>query len=435
MGSISRRLTAILLIIVAISSLTVLVTNSANAQTATIPSLVWSKTYGPSEGNGILQTNDGGYILAGMNATFKPFTPHNPSEYVNETGLLVKIDSEGNVIWEKTYGSLNSNSLMDRKIIYSIAQTNDGGYLLCGNGDWLLKVDSNGNKVWEKTFGLHSNSNYIPFRHTYPTGDGFVLQGEVYTDNPYDTSVVIIKTDLNGNVLWNKTISEYNEQTKSFVQSGIIVLNSSRYIIISDTNNQIFLETVDSNGNYLSNRTYSDLPKFDLFSSVMVEQSGDIVLSVIYNQQSNQQYENRFVKIQNGGTVGWTDSFIASPLYGLEQDSFGNYVALSGDNLVGFGVNGNLLWNVSLMGLPKSFALTKDNGFVVIGMQYYDNLNQHSIFVQKFSLPSSNSTSSPIGALTSEPTILIITILVSLLAIAIFAILFRRHRKHTLSSK
>ena len=61
---------------------------------------------------------------------------------------MVKIDSEGDKVWDKTYGGSDS----DRA--YAVVATSDGGYLLAGYtkskgaGDydmWVVKIDKDGN--------------------------------------------------------------------------------------------------------------------------------------------------------------------------------------------------------------------------------------------------------------------------------------------------
>ncbi|HWB63394.1 MAG TPA: T9SS type A sorting domain-containing protein, partial [Chitinophagales bacterium] len=75
---------------------------------------------------------------------------------------VVKIDSNGNELWDKDYGGLNGDDLR------SVVQTKDKGYLIAGYSNsvpscdkseinlslfqtWVVKVDSLGNKEWDKT--------------------------------------------------------------------------------------------------------------------------------------------------------------------------------------------------------------------------------------------------------------------------------------------
>jgi len=107
--------------------------------------ILWNRVYKSSKYeklyNMIKAKN--GYLVVGI---------HNKD---NRDGLIMKIDNKGNQIWKKTYGGDKIDGLS------SIIQI-DNGYLVAGgtfskgNGKcdvWLMKIDENGNKIWEKTFG------------------------------------------------------------------------------------------------------------------------------------------------------------------------------------------------------------------------------------------------------------------------------------------
>jgi hypothetical protein len=103
----------------------------------------WNKTYGGTSydsASSVIQTNDGGYALAGGSTSFGP-----------DTSWLVKTDQSGNVVWNKTYGG-SSTAL-------SVIQTNEGGYATAGytdsfgGGALLVKTDTSGNIQWSKMYG------------------------------------------------------------------------------------------------------------------------------------------------------------------------------------------------------------------------------------------------------------------------------------------
>src|SRR6185436_15330635 len=109
----------------------------------------WEKAYGGNSTDlvyPVQQTSDGGYIAAGFSDSFGacPCT------------WLLKLDSDGNIEWDKAYGEAYIGARET-----AIEQASDGGYLVAattefgaGNGDaWLLKLDSDGNIEWEKSFG------------------------------------------------------------------------------------------------------------------------------------------------------------------------------------------------------------------------------------------------------------------------------------------
>ncbi|MDY6864928.1 MAG: hypothetical protein SVY15_03010 [Halobacteriota archaeon] len=110
----------------------------------------WNRTFGGEGGDAafsILQTADGGYILAGGTGSY-------------DAGMidawLIKTDSNGNEEWNRTYGG------RDYDLGMSARQTKDGGYILVGYTEsygagkedaWLIKTDKNGNEEWNRTFG------------------------------------------------------------------------------------------------------------------------------------------------------------------------------------------------------------------------------------------------------------------------------------------
>jgi len=111
----------------------------------------WQKAYGGSDydwATSIQQTDDGGYIVAGYTFSF------GAGGY---DFWVLKLNENGNVEWQKTYGG------SDDEEAYSINQTDDGGYIVAGGSTysfepggydvWVLKLDEEGNVEWQKTYG------------------------------------------------------------------------------------------------------------------------------------------------------------------------------------------------------------------------------------------------------------------------------------------
>lgn len=87
----------------------------------------------------IQKTQDGGYIVAGNTYSFG---------VGDEDTWIIKLDSAGAIIWQKTYGGVNDD------YIYSVQQTQEGGYVAAGSQRYnalfrtsevfVLKLDSSG---------------------------------------------------------------------------------------------------------------------------------------------------------------------------------------------------------------------------------------------------------------------------------------------------
>jgi len=142
----------------------------------------------------VIQTSDGGYLIAGE------------AEYGGRGDelVLVKIDGLGNLVWEKLYESEDDDSCR------GLVPTRDGGYLICcrswGSGGTyinvrLLKVNSSGLPVWQKTYGksrLDEATDLI-----VPKEGGFVFAGYTEQSSGWGDAWVV-RLDDNGNITWQK---------------------------------------------------------------------------------------------------------------------------------------------------------------------------------------------------------------------------------------
>ena len=147
--------------------------------------------------------------------------------------LLLKTDGNGNQIWTQTFGGSNIDNA------YSCQLTTDGGFILAGytksfgNGQediWLIKTDSNGNEVWNKTFG--GTGRDITYSASQTVDGGYIIGG--YTDSKGNgqNDIWFIKTDQNGNLVWDKTSGgSLNELAFAVLQT-----NNGRYIAVGETN-------------------------------------------------------------------------------------------------------------------------------------------------------------------------------------------------------
>ena len=82
-----------------------------------------------------------------------------------------------------------------------------------GAGDfdaYLVKTDLNGNKLWEKTYGKPSNWERI--NDAIWTKDSTILMvGEIQATNGAASDILIIHADKNGDTLWTKTFGSIGE--------------------------------------------------------------------------------------------------------------------------------------------------------------------------------------------------------------------------------
>ncbi len=138
--------------------------------------VLWTKTIGGSswdEANSIIQSSDGGYVIAG----------HLPAY-----SYVVKLDSSGNIVWSKTIRGIFGG------VANSIIQSSDGGYVVAGN-TWTLglegsefyvvKMDANGNVCFSQNI---TDYNY-PISVSSNVGSSSSLSPVVISQFPTVNSV------------------------------------------------------------------------------------------------------------------------------------------------------------------------------------------------------------------------------------------------------
>lgn len=161
---------------------------------------LWTRKYG-GDWNDICMdmdaTPDSGLILAG--STFSFDSDHRDI-------YLVKIDENGNMQWQ------NHIPLPRPNYCNSIISLPDGSYVLCGTTHpyetseesdiFIVKVDSQGDTIWTRTYGRNS---WDEGKSIYPLSDGgFIIAGYSYSSAGRNTDTFIFEIDSVGDLMWTQ---------------------------------------------------------------------------------------------------------------------------------------------------------------------------------------------------------------------------------------
>jgi hypothetical protein len=229
----------------------------------------WNKTLeNNSCGFSVKQTIDGGYIIAGDTYAFG-----------TKKIILIKTYSNGMKEWQNTFSA--GNEVYCR----SLDETSDGDYIVTGTGHgllpgayyyvFLLKADSNGNMLWMKTFGSN-NSWGNSVRST--SDQGYIVTGSTVEYGAVDRDVWLIKTDRDGNEEWNKTFNgpgnkfDGGADVQQTSDEGYIITGHTGYPMNYSVDSNVWLVKTDNNGYQQWNRTFGGVGWDEGFS---VDQTAD----------------------------------------------------------------------------------------------------------------------------------------------------------------
>ncbi len=160
---------------------------------------------------------------------------------------VVKIDSEGIIVWNKVLpvGFL----CWDMKRIY------DNGFILCGNSGlkaFAVRIDSVGNFIWQKIFDGTSTKGFYSVIESNQTG--FVFTG--YNQNPDTTKIYVVKLDFAGNLIWEKNYTASNHRN-----SGQKICHFKNTYLIGgntdiDIDEKTYILRIDTSGNLLQTKIW-----------------------------------------------------------------------------------------------------------------------------------------------------------------------------------
>jgi hypothetical protein len=292
----------------------------------------WDRTFGGGGsdwGSSVQQTSDGGFIIVGDTASFG-------AGWADV--WLIKTDANGNKQWDRTFGGsgLDSGS--------SVQQTSDGGFILVGYtasfgaGDvWLIKTDANGNKLWDRTFG---GGNLDEGRSVQQTSDGgFIIVG--YTASFGAGDVWLIKTDADGNKLWDRTFGG------SMVDRGYSVQQTSDggFIIVGWTwsfgagGPDVWLIKTDADGNKLWDRTFGGSDWDEGYSVQQTSDGGFIIVGWTWSFGAGGP-DVWLIKTDADGNKLWDRTFGGSMVdrgYSVQQTSDGGFIIVGATRSFGAG--------------------------------------------------------------------------------------------------
>jgi len=368
----------------------------------------WSRAYGGAGtdvGLSMQRTKDGGYVIAGYTDSFGAG---------NSDVYLLKTDSKGSLIWNKTYGGTYSD------LGYSVQETSDGGYVIAGytrslgNKDanvYLVRVDSEGNKIWTRTFGIQgtTNNNEKGYSVQQTNDGGYIIAGETNSSERGEKDlhdVYIVKTDPDGGLIWNKTYGGDRRDEGRSVQET----SDGGYIIAGETTSfgehatDIYLIKIDSEGNEIWSRTFGDMTGNERGYSVRETSDGGYIVAGMSWPLEQKNPDFYLLKTDSDGNKLWSTSYTGPDGHGswdwgrsAMETGEGGYVIVGETYseverdqdvlLVKTDSLGNLLWSRTYGGADHEYGYsvleTGNGGYVIAGKTKSFGAGEYDVYIVK----------------------------------------------------
>ncbi len=345
----------------------------ATSLLAQAPDTVWTRTYGGPRGDAgrsVQQTSDSGYIVSGNTFSFGA----GASDL-----YLLKTDVWGDTSWTLILGGEGHEHGA------SVRQTFDQGYIVAGYTQlpsgchvYMVKASGNGDTTWTRTHGI---GNIHSIQQT--TDSGYIMVGASY-DHLED--MLLMKTDVNGDVQWTKTYFGAGSDVGNWVEQTL----DRGYIITGWTGSfgaggyDVWLIKTDAGGDSIWSRTYGGTGYDYGFCVKQTADSGYIIagFTTSFGAGGRDLY---LIKTDPDGDTVWTRTYGQSyddQGWGVEQTSDLGYVVVGHFGwfspsradlwLLKTSENGDTVWTRTYGGpgedeIGYAVQQTVDQGYIVTG--------------------------------------------------------------------
>lgn len=388
----------------------------------------FAKAYGGTSSENfqsIRQTTDGGYIAGGATGSF----PVGSSK-----AWVVKLDSTGDIEWEKVYAG---------SIFQSIQEVSTGGYIGAGystsslpNSFRIIRMDSAGDILWHKMFYGDGQvySNALGHDIDEASDGGFIAAGQI-VGTETATEFWVIKLSAGGVLEWEKTFGgssqDYGRAIQSTADGGCIVAGESYSSDWGFGSYDAWVLKLDSSGSIEWQNTYGG-GGIDNVQDIYANPDGSFVICG-YTESSSAGYSDLWVlKGNTAGEIEWETTlggYDGDSARSVRRTSDGGYIVAGNTSTYrNYGAGGSDAWVVKLsssggvqweraFGGPEAdgarfAAETADGGYVVGGLTESFGVGSYDAWLIKLSADGTcgsfgedtSGTPSPGTGLTSVTT-------------------------------
>ena len=219
----------------------------------------------------LIPANDGGYIAFGTTANVEP------TWY---KAKIIKMDENGNILWDKLYWAPNWHYFGT-----DIIALNDGsGYVFSGDSDYkanLTKVDNSGNVLFDYGYTFPGDDHTRGYCVAETDDGGFLLGAdEYYANTGNENRAFIVKTDTNGIEEWSNIYGGQKDE-----RLGKVIKSANGNFCFLGTSNsvgnnyiQLWLFEIDENGNVIWERYYGGIQR-ELYGKLNLDSNNGFLIA------------------------------------------------------------------------------------------------------------------------------------------------------------
>ena len=250
-------------------------------------------------GIGVTQLADGGYAVVGLTASFGAG---------GEDVYLVRVDSEGEVLWTESYGGANDENG------WSVVELDGGDLAVAGFTDsfgeggfdcYLVRTSPSGALRWSRTFGGAEDDRCWGLLPT--DGGGFVLVGETASSGRGARDCYLLEADADGIEQWAATYGG-EEDDRCFAvarasESGYVVAGQSYSRGAGDRD--VYVIGVGREGVERWAETFGGADS-DVGHGVVPTGNGDFLVTGYTTSLATEADDPFLVKLSAAGELRWT---------------------------------------------------------------------------------------------------------------------------------
>ena len=266
--------------------------------------LIFNKTFGTKNYdrmNNLILMSDGGVLAVGSSVTSRSAT-----DDMFETGLgkndiyITRFSKDGHKLWSKKYGTKHDDRGIDA------AEARDGSIVVVCTTSYennkdvsLMRITENGNRMWLKHY--KSENLVTPRKIIRLRDNNFVVALSEY-DNMQKEQIRLIKFDLYKNILIDKKIFTTYPSTlndiKEFSDGSFIGVG-----YVKDTYNTDGLVMILDSHLSMRNQEHYGKDQYDLFNAVTILHNSQAAAAGVHTNNNSQETNMWVAKFNRDGTL------------------------------------------------------------------------------------------------------------------------------------